>query len=254
MVDFFRYLVQDIAEVLPNFSCTISDNDEYLTLVYGFNGKTIENTAISKRMRREDILKHFITEISDYVCDSEPNGLIIVPKVECEYKVTDPFFDNLDECSGGYYPSYSSKECIILISRVAKDLSAVGMLRIEKRNLKGGAFIRLYNKNSDIRITIRLGSIENNPVLILRFGDYKNFNVITQVLDGTKANKVSNFMAVELINSIIPKMVSLSHDLMLKRYEIYLESIVWVDNLMKEFGIRKPKEQKKLPLKDQGEQ
>lgn len=249
MVDFFKYLVQDVKEVLPNFTCAISDGEDYLTLVYGFNGRGEENTSISKHMAVEDMLKHFITEISDYVCDSEPNGLIVVPKIECEYKVTDPFFDNLDECSGGFYPSYSSKECVVLLSRVAKYLSAIGMLQIEKRNLKGGAFIRLFNKDSDIRITIRLGSIENNPVIILRFGDYKNFNVVTQVLDGTKANKTSNFIAVELINAIIPKMIALSHDLIIKRHRVYVESTIWVKNLMKEFGIREPepKEQKKSP-------
>lgn len=245
MKQFIQEVIQDIQLVVSNFECVVGESEEAITLSSSIGNSAIENTSFSKNVNTEDLLRSIISDLSEMISDSEPLGIVVEPKVECEFKVSDPFFDNLDECTGGFYPSYRMNDCARMIGRVAKYLSAIGFLQIDKTNLKEGVFLRLHNRDSDIRISLRLGKVNQTPILILRFGDYRNFNVVTQVIDGasSKDGKM-NFMAIEFISTIIPKMIELSQDLIIKRHHLQLQSERIVEKLFKELGWTNKKQKK----------
>lgn len=242
MKDFIQEVVQDIKSVVNNFDCRVGESEDIITLSSSVGSSPLENTSFSKNANTEDLLRSIITDISELISDSEPMGIVVEPKVDCEFKVTDPFFDNLDECNGGYYPSYRMKDCAVMIGRVSKYLSAVGLLQIEQRRIKEGIFVRMYNRDSDIRLSLRVGTIGKSPILILRFGDYRNFNVTTQVIDGANKDGKMNFMAIEFVNTIIPKMIELTQSLIVKRHHIRIQSERAVERIFKELGWRQKPE------------
>lgn len=250
MKDFIQEVVSDIQLALPKLDCTVGESNETITLSSCIGDSPLENTSYMKNGDTESMLKMIISELSELVSDTEPNGIVVEPKIDCEFKVSDPFFDNLDDCNGGMYPSYTMKDCARVVGRVAKYLSAVGMLTIEKNNLKNGIYLRLHNRDSDIRLSLRIGSVSGSPILIMRFGDYKNFKVVTQVIDGTTVSGKMNFMAIEFVNTIIPHMIQLSTDLIVKRHRVRVQSERIVEKLFKELGWNKPQKHKKSPTED----
>lgn len=249
MKDFIQEVVQDIKLAIPKLECTVGESKETFTLSSCVGDSPLENTSYTKDVDAESLLKMIIAELSELISDTEPNGIVVEPKIDCEFKVSDPFFDNLDDCSGGMYPSYTMKDCARVVGRVAKYLSAVGMLTIEQTTLKNGIYLRLHNRDSDIRLSLRIGSISGSPALIMRFGDYRNFKVVTQVVDGATVGGKMNFMAIEFINTIIPHMIELSTDLIVKRHHVRVQSERVVAKLFKELGWRSPKKKEK-PVED----
>ena len=250
MKDFIQEVVSDIQLEIPNLECTVGESRETITLSSNVGDSPLENTSYMKNGDVENILKMVVAELSELISDTEPNGIVVEPKVDCEFKVSDPFFDNLDDCNGGMYPSYTMKDCARVVGRVAKYLSAVGMLTIEKTNLKNGIYLRLHNRDSDVRLSLRVGSVTGSPVLIMRFGDYRNFKVVTQVIDGTTVGGKMNFMAIEFVNTLIPHMIELSTDLIVKRHRVRIQSERIVEKLFKELGWKTPQKQEKSPTKD----
>lgn len=254
MKEFIKEIVSDVQMVIPEFSCVVGESEETLTMSckLGEDSHT-ENIFFSKDMGTENLLRSATIGIGEMISDTEPYGIVVEPKAECEFKVSDPFFDNLDECSGGFYPSYTMKDCSKMVSMISKYLCAIGMMKVEKQKMKNGAFIRLYNKDSDIRLSLRVGTIEKAPVLIIRFGDYRNYNVVTQVIDGAMGeNGRMYFMAIEFVNTLIPQMIELSIDLVAKRHAIRIECEKIVAQLFADIGWVKPKGNSlpKLPSKE----
>ena len=165
MKDFIQEVVSDIQLALPKLDCTVGESNETITLSSCIGDSPLENTSYMKNGDTESMLKMIISELSELISDTEPNGIVVEPKIDCEFKVSDPFFDNLDDCNGGMYPSYTMKDCARVVGRVAKYLSAVGMLTIEQNNLKNGIYLRLHNRDSDIRLSLRVGSFSGSPRL-----------------------------------------------------------------------------------------
>ena len=238
MKDFIQEIVQDIQLSIPKLDCIVGESTDSITLSYCVGDSPLENTSYTKDGDRDGLLRRIIADLGELISDTEPNGIVVEPKVECEFKVSDPFFDNLDDCNGGLYPSYSMKDCARVVGSVAKFLSAVGILEIEQTNLKNGIYLRLYNRDSDIRLSLRIGTVGGSPALIMRFGEYRNFKVVTQVIDGATIDGRMNFMAVEFINTIIPHMIELSTDLIVKRQIVRIQSDRLVADLFKELGWR----------------
>lgn len=250
MKDFIQEVVQDIQLAIPKLDCTVGESRDTITISCSVGDSPLENTSYTKDGDTESMLKMIIAELSELISDTEPNGIVVEPKIDCEFKVSDPFFDNLDDCSGGMYPSYTMKDCARVVGRVAKYLSAIGILEIEHTNLKNGIYIRLHNRDSDIRLSLRVGTINKSPALIMRFGDYRNFKVVTQVVDGASVDGKMNFMAIEFINTIIPHMIELATDLIVKRHQVRIQSERIVEKLFRELGWRSPKKKEKDPTKD----
>ena len=241
MKDFIQEVVQDIRMGIPNLDCTIGECSDSITLSSSVGDSHLENTSFTKGGDLESLLKMIIADLGELISDTEPNGIVVEPKVECEFKVSDPFFDNLDYCTDGKYPSYTMKDCAKVIDSVSKYLSAVGMLQVEQSKLKNGIFIRMFNRDSDIRISLRVGHLSSAPALIMRFGDYRNFKVVTQVIDGAEVNGKMNFMAIDFINTVIPQMIELSTDLIVKRHRVRIQSERIVENLFRDLGWKPPK-------------
>ena len=250
MKDFIQEVISDIQLAIPKLDCTVGESKEAITISSSIGNSPLENTSYVKNGDTESMLMTIMSELSELVSDTEPNGIVVEPKVDCEFKVSDPFFDNLDDCNGGMYPSYTMKDCARVVGRVAKYLSAVGMLTIEKNNLKNGIYLRLYNRDSDIRLSLRVGSISGSPILVMRFGDYRNFRVVTQVIDGATVSGKMNFMAIEFVNTLIPHMIQLSTDLIVKRHRVRLQSEKIVEKLFRDLGWNAPKKPKKKPTED----
>jgi hypothetical protein len=236
MKDFIKEIVQDMKLVVPKLECEIGESKDTFTVSSSVANSPIENGFYTKDGDTESLIKTIVSDLCELISDTEPYGIVIEPKIDCEFKVSDPFFDSLDDCSGGFYPSYRMKDCAKMVARVTNLLAFVGQMNIEKSNNKDGVFVRLHNRDSDIRLSLRVGRIENAPILILRFGDYRNFDIVTQVIDGSIVEGKMNFMAIEFVSAIIPMMIKLCVQLSVNRHKIRVQSEKIVEQMFRELG------------------
>lgn len=248
MISFFEDLLKDINSMIPNLVCNVREKEEAYLFRLGYLDCILEEITVSKELEFEDLLITIMSEISDMVSEAEPTGIVIEPELECTFHNCDPFFDNMDEHSGGYYAGYTAKECMKMVGRVTKYLALVGKLEIQKQNLKNGVFMKLVNPDIDYRLSLRFAESEGAPVLLLRFGDYHNFKVTTNVVDGTRKEGQMLFMASEFISTLLTTMSQLSQKLILVRHRNFSKSARFTQHLFSELGWKettKPRKKKK---------
>ena len=250
MRSFIEDIIKDIRRAVPLFDCKIDETTKEYNLNYKSDFGQREYFQFPKDLDTEVLLPKMIETITDFVCDAEPYGIVVTPKIDCEFKVSDPFFEDVDDCSGGLHPSYSMKECANFAIKVADILFAIGgYLEKDVQKSKSGIYIRLHNKFNDIRISLRMGSVASTPILIVRIGDYRNFKISTQVIDGTKENGKSVFMAVETVNALLPQMIDLSKTLAVERNRMRIKSEKFVEQIFKDLKRQSELSVKQLPMK-----